>query len=213
MAIPFKVAGAGNNSTAQNVYKVTFSQALSAPPIYKAWDNSQTFPAVDSAGSTTNKEIFTGTTGNGNKPMLSLVDTSTSAPSSSWKPTSAISGSANPNRLKGSLNYVTATVTPTAGGSIRFNICLEVPYDATVPSTSSTGAMLEITYYYTGSTPTVTWYANEGTEGTPIWTSLTPGTHGIRFCWADVNPNDTSTWKLRLPVSGTIDDGAQIVST
>lgn len=213
MAIPFKVAGAGNGSSAQNVYRITFSQALSDYPVYKAWDNSQTFPSVDSSGSTTNKEIFTGTTGNGNKPMLSLVDTSSSAPSSNWKPTSATSGSANPNRLKGNTSYVTATTIPSAGGSIRFNMCLEVPYDATVPSTSSMNAMLEVTYYYTGSAPTVTWAANEGTEGSPTWTTLTPGTHGIRFCNASANPSNSSTWKLTLPTSGTVDDGAQLVTT
>jgi hypothetical protein len=213
MSIPLKVTGAGNNSTARNVYKVVFSQALSSPPIYKAWDNSQTFPARDTSGSTTNKEIFTGTTGNGNKPMLSLVDTSTSAPTSAWKPTSATSGSANPNRLKGSLSYVTATKTPTANDYITFNMCLEVPYDASVPSSSSMNALLEITYTYTGTAPTVSWYANEGTENSPTWTQLTPGTHGIRFCSSTASVSDSTTWKLTLPASGTVDDGAQLVTT
>jgi hypothetical protein len=213
MAIPLKVTGAGNNSTARNVYKVAFSTALSSAPYYKAWDNSQTFPARDTSGSTTTKEIFTGTTGNGSKPMLSLVDTSSAAPSSAWKPTSATSGSANPNRLKGSINYVTATTTPGAGEYITFNMCLEVPYDASVPSSSSMNALLEITYTYTGTAPTVSWYANEGTEGTPTWTQLTPGTHGIRFCNSSASTSDSTTWKLTLPASGTVDDGAQLVTT
>jgi len=213
MAIPFKVVGAGNGSTAQNVYKITFSQALSSPPVYKAWDNSQTFPARDVSGTTTSHEIFTGTTANGNKPMLSLVATTSSAPSSNWKPASATSGSANPNRLKGSLSYVTDPTTPGAGESIRFNMCLEAPYDATVPSTSSMNFMIAITYTYTGSAPTVTWYANEGSESSPVWTSLTPGTHGIKFCNASAVANDTTTHKLTLPLSGTIDDGCQIVTT
>lgn len=213
MAIPLKVAGAGNNSTARNVYKLTFSEALSSPPIYKAWDNSQTFPAKDSSGSTTNKEIFTGTAGNGYKPMLSLVDTSSGAPSSAWKPSSATAGSANPNRLKGSMSYVTATTTPGANGSITWNMCLEVPYDATVPSTSSMNAILEITYTYTGNAPTLTWAANEGTEASPIWTTFTPGTHGIRFCNSTASTSNSTTWKLTLPTTGTVDDGAQLVTT
>jgi len=213
MSIPFKVTGAGNGSTAQNVYKITFSQALSSPPVYKAWDNSQTFPARDVSGTTTSHEIFTGTTGNGSKPMLSLVATTSSAPSSNWKPASATSGSANPNRLKGSLSYVTDPTTPGAGESILFNLCLEVPYDATVPSTTSMAAILEVTYTYTGAAPTVTWYANEGTEGSPTWTELTPGTHGIKFCNSSAEISDSTTWKLTLPTSGTVEDGCQIVTT
>jgi len=213
MAIPLKVTGAGNNSTARNCYKVTFTKALSSAPIYKAWDNSKTFPDKDAAGSTVTKEIFTGTAGNSNKPMLSLVDTSTAAPTSAWKPASATAGSANPNRLKGSTNYVTATKTPAANEYITFNTCLEVPSDATVPSTSSMNALLEITYTYTGDAPTVTWAANEGTEGSPTWTTLTPGTHGIRYCNSSADVGNNATWKLSLPASGTVDDGAQLVTT
>jgi hypothetical protein len=213
MAIPLKVTGAGNNSTAINCYKVSFTKALSSAPVYKAWDNSQTFPAKDDAGSTTDKQIFIGTAGNGNKPMLSLVDTSTSAPASAWKPASATAGSANPNRLKGSVNYVTATKTPAADEYITFNTCLEVPSDASVPSTTSMNALLEITYTYTGDAPTVAWYANEGTEGTPTWTQFTPGDHGIRFCNASADVGTSATWKLSLPTSGTVDDGSQLVTT
>jgi len=58
MAIPLKVTGAGNNSTARNCYKVTFTQALSSAPIYKAWDNSKTFPDKDAAGSTVTKRFL-----------------------------------------------------------------------------------------------------------------------------------------------------------
>lgn len=213
MSIPLKVTGAGNNSTAQNVYKVSFSDALSSAPKYEAWDNSSTFPAVDSSGSTVAKEIFTGTTGNSNKPMLSLVATTSSAPTSAWKPASATAGSANPNRMKGDTNYVTDPTTPGAGAAILFNMCLEVPSDATVPSSSSMNALLEIVYTYTGSAPTVSWYANEGTEATPTWTQLTPGTHGMRFCNSTASTSDTATWKLTLPASGTVDDGSQLVTT
>lgn len=212
MAIPLKVSGAGNTSTARNCYKLTFSTANSVAPLYKCWDNSQTFPVRDASGATTAHEIFTGTTGNSLKPMLSLVDTSSAAPASSWKPASATGGTANPNRMKGSASYVTATVTPGAAGYITWNMCLEAPYDATVPSTTSMAALLEITYYYTGAVPSLTWSANEGTEATPTWTTLTPGTHGMRFCNSTATVGDSATWKLTLPSSSTVDDGAQLVT-
>ncbi len=213
MAIPLKVTGAGNNSVAQNVYKVAFSTALSSAPVYKAWDNASTFPARDAAGSTVAKEIFVGTAGNSNKPMLSLVATSSAAPSSAWKPASETAGGAvTVNRMKGSTNFVTDPSTPGAAGYIRFNMCLEVPSDATVPSATGMSALLEITYTYTGAAPTLTWSANEGTEGSPTFTTLTPGTHGIRFCNAAATVGDAASWKLTLPASSTVDDGAQLVT-
>lgn len=202
MAIPSKIVGFGNNSTAQNVLRVTFSQALSAAPLYKMFDNSSTFPAVDASGSTTAKEAFAGTAGNSSKPMYALVDTSSAAPSSNWLPASATAGSANPNRMKGSTNYVTSPVTPTAGGTIRFNITAEFPSDASVPSSSSQNILLQIEYQYTGSAPTLTYAYNDGgTEGSPSWTNFTPGTHGIRL----VNTGTSSgTYKLTLPSSGVV---------
>lgn len=211
MAIPNKATGAGNNN-AQNVFKVTFSTALSTAPKYEAWDNSQTFPAKDAAGSTTAKEVFTGTAGNGSKPMLYLAATTSAAPGANWKPASASAGSANPNRLKGTTNYVTDPTTPGASGAILFNIGLEVPSDATVPSSSSMAFLLQIRYTYTGSAPSLTWEFNEGTEGTPSWTALTPGTHGLRFC------NSSTSWaagpyKLTLPASSTADAGEVGVTT
>jgi len=112
MAIPSKAVGGGNVSTASNVFRVSFSQALSAAPQYQMWDNSSTYPAVDASGSTTTKEAFAGTSGNSNKPEYALVSTTSAAPSSSWLPGSATGGSANPNRMKGTTNYVTDPTTP-----------------------------------------------------------------------------------------------------
>lgn len=176
MAIPNKATGYGNNSVAQNVFRITFSTALSTPPKYEAYDGG-TFPAVGAAVTVANT-IFAGTAGNSNKPMLSLVATTSAAPTSNWKPTSASAGSANPNRMKGQTNYVTDPSTPGAGGVIRFNMVLEVPSDATTSSTMA--ADLLIRYTYTGAAPSLTWAFNEGTEGSPTWTNLTPGTHGFR---------------------------------
>ncbi len=178
MAIPAAATGYGNNSIAQNVFRLTFSTALSSAPKYEAYDGGS-FPAVGAAVTAANT-IFVGTAGNGNKPMLSLVATTSAAPASNWKPASATGGSANPNRMKGQTNFVTDPSTPGAGGVIRWNEVLEVPSDA---STSSTMALdLLIRYTYTGGAPALTWAYNEGTEGTPTWTNLTPGTHGLRHC-------------------------------
>jgi len=207
MAIPNKVTGAGNNNAA-NVFKIMFDQAVSTAPKYEAWDNSETFPAKDASGSTTAKEIFTGTTGNGDIPMLYLVDTNAGAtvPGAAWKPATASAGSANPNRLKGTTNYVTATNTPALEEFITFNIGLEAPFDATVPSLNSTAHLIQVRYTYTGIAPGLVWAFNEGTEGTPTWTNLTPGTHGLRYC------NTGTSWaagpyKLTLSESGVIDAG------
>lgn len=111
--IPSKVTGGGNNSVAQNVLRIAISEALSSLPIYKMWDNSEAYPAVDPQGTTTIKEAFVGTTNNSDKPEYALVDTTSAIPSSDWLPANAVNGSANPNRMKGSVNYVTSPVIPT----------------------------------------------------------------------------------------------------
>lgn len=327
MAIPSKIIGGGNNSVAQNVVRVAFSQTLSAAPVYKIWDNGSTYPAADAAGATTVKEAFTGTVGNSNKPEYALVDTTSTAPTSNWLPASATAGSANPNRMKGSTNYVTSPITPSpytaptapsvadasvsgnlngayryyvtfivgtsgapkgetlassevtitvtnsqvnltsiptgpagviyrriyrtvAGGSsntgklvtqiadnstttytdniadgslgvsqptidtsasIRFNLTAEFPYDSAVPSSSSQNVLLEVSYQYTGSAPTLTyWYNDGGTEGSPSWTQFTPGTNGIRF----VNASTVSgTYKFTLPQTGVAVVGELWVTT
>ena len=211
--IPNKATGAGNND-ATMVYKATFSTALSSAPRIEAWDNSQTFPAVDSIGSTILKEIFTGTTGNGSKPMLAgyiggLV-TAATKPGASWHPSSASAGGANPNLLKGSTNFVNTSVVPGAGEAIVFNISERAPSDATVPSTSSMNALILIRCNYTGAAPDITLSFNEGSEVTPSWTTITPGNHGIRFCNAGTVSG--GQYKLTLPDSGTVDAGEQWIT-
>jgi len=211
--IPNKATGAGNNNAAV-VYKATFSTALSSAPRIEAWDNSQTFPAVDATGSTILKEIFTGTTGNGSKPMLAgYIGGLSSAPvlpGATWHPSSATGGGANPNLLKGSTNFVNTTVVPGAGESIVFNISERVPSDATVPSTASMNALILIRCNYTGAAPDITLSFNEGTEVTPSWATITPGTHGIRFCNAGTVGG--GQYKLTLPDSGTVDAGEQWIT-
>ena len=74
MAIPFKPVGVGAIA-AKNVFRVNFSQALSAIPELHAWDD---FNLNSVAG-----KIFTGTTVNGDKPMLGAIGCNV-APSAAW---------------------------------------------------------------------------------------------------------------------------------
>ncbi len=211
--IPLKVTGSGNGSDADNVYQITFSEELSSAPKYECWDNSETFPTVTAVGVAVTKEIFTGTAGNSLKPMLSLVATTSGNDSEDWKPSIATGGTANPNRMKGTDNFVTDPTTPSAADAIKFNMCLEAPHDADVPSTAGMNALLQVVYTYTGDEPTPTWAANKGTEEIPDWETLTPGTNGVKFCNADAVAATPGTHKLTLPATGTVDDGAQIVTT
>lgn len=203
MAVPFQITGAGNQD-ARYVFKVTFSQDLLAAPSIEAWDNAETFPAKTSTGATVVNEIFTGTTENSNIPMLYAIATTNDSPGDDWKPTAATAGSANPNRLMGDTNYITDPTTPSAGESIYFNLGVEIPYDATVPSATSLAHIVQVRYIYSGTTPVVTFYANEGTEASPTWTGMTPGTNGVRYCDAGTDWT-SSSYKLTLPESGVID--------
>lgn len=209
MAIPNKATGAGNNSVAQNVFRITFSQALSTAPKYEAYDGG-TFPAVGSAVTVANA-VLAGTAGNSNKSMVSLVDVTNAAPSSNWKPASATAGSANPNRLKGTTNYVTSPATPGAGGTVRFNMVVEVPSDATPTPTSNWAFDLLVRYTYTGSAPSLSWHFNEGTEGSPTWTAFTPGTHGMRHTRAGVSSG--GPYLANIPASSTEDTADIWVTT
>jgi len=201
MAIPGKVAGAGNNSLAQNVFKVTFSQALSAVPTLEAWD--------DFNFNATTHEVFAGTAGNGNIPMISAVATTDGAPANAdWKPAAPTSGGATINRLKGTDYYVNlAAAPPGAGESVRFNLCWEIPYDASIPA--DLDAVFIIRYSYSGAAPILTWYFNDedagGTEASPVWTQLTPGPSGNVLKPTDAGVS-SSNLVLHKPPSGTVDN-------
>lgn len=175
-----QVIGYGNIDAA-NVFQLTFDEALSSDPIWEAYDNASVFPLVDSYGSTVAGKLFIGTTGNSNKPMIALVATTGGSPGASWLPASATAGSANPNRLKGTTNYVTDTdYVAAAPSSITWNMCVEIPYD--MEPSDDMEHLLQCKYTYTGDAPGLVWAYNTGTEGTPVWTTMTPGTDGIRHC-------------------------------
>jgi hypothetical protein len=207
MSIPSNVAGAGNNSSAQNVYRVTFSQNLSANPTLESWD--------DSTFSSTTREQFTGTAGNGLIPYLAGIATTDSAPLAAWKP-SPVAGGATANRLKGLVNFVNlSTIVPVAGGSVRFNLNFEIPFDATVPATNTFG-VLAVRFSFSGATPTLTWQFNDisagGTEGAPQWTTITPGAAGNFIRPADAGATSASVIVTKPATSGTIDSAQQWVT-
>jgi hypothetical protein len=204
MAIPSKVKGGANGSQAQNVFKVTFSQALAAVPTLEAWDDD-TFSAVT-------KEMFTGTPDNGNIPYVSAVATTDGAPAgTNWKPVSPAAGGATINRLKGRNSYVNLSAAiPSANGSVRFNLDWELPDDMTIPSVNTGNGVIIVRYSYSGVAPTLTWQFNDnsagGTEASPVWTTLTPGAAG-----AVIRPCDSGSSSASLvvtkPTSGVASAG------
>ncbi|MCK4307107.1 hypothetical protein KAW50_02645 [candidate division WOR-3 bacterium] len=203
MAVPAKVTGGGPNDATQ-CFKISFSTALSQAPTIESWDNSQAYPATDEYGTTTAKEIFTGTTVNSSYPMLAAwsggAESSGNLPgSATWHPSSPVVGSNNPNLLIGVTSYVTCTNTPGAGGDTVFNLSLKAPSDATVPSTIGMAHLVQVRFYYTGAAPVLAVTFNEGTEAIPSWTILTPGTHGIQYCEADTL---VGNYQLTLPQEG-----------
>lgn len=204
MPIPSKVFGAGYTSTRRNVFRITWSQALSVAPQYQMWDNASTFPAVDAAGTSATKEAFVGTAGNSSKPEYGLAATTSLGTISGWLPTAATPGSANPNRMKSTVSYVTDPTTPSGSGVTTFNITAEFASDSSVPSSSSQNILLQVQYQYTGTAPSLTYAYNDnaatGTESSPVWQNFTPGTHGIRL----VNTSTVAgTYKFTLPASST----------
>ena len=192
--------GAGNNSAAVNPFKVTFSQALSAIPTLESWD--------DSTFTTTNKESFTGTTGNGNIPYWSAVATTGGAPASAWEPSSPVAGGATINRLKGATNFVNLSASiPGAGGAVTFNLNYQIASDAVVPSTNTVG-ILAVRYAYSGAPPSLTFQFNDfsagGTDGAPILTNITPGAAGNFIRPSDAGVASTNV-VLTKPLTGLYD--------
>jgi len=182
MSIPFKPVGVGAVA-AYKVFRINFSQALSAIPQLHAWDDYN-LNAV--AG-----KVFTGTTVNGSKSMLGAIGLS-AAPASGWWPSANVAGSAVnvASRLKGTDGYcLLSAAAPILGADVFFNFNFSFPSDV-VPS-DVISCVLSVLYKYTGSVPSVTWYGNDaGTEGTPIWTALTTQPKGTNAPATVIRPSD-----------------------
>lgn len=233
MAIPNKARGYGNNSTARNVFGLTFSTALSSAPKYELYDNAQTFPAVGSAVTVTGK-VAAGTAGNSNKPMIGLVDTSAAAPASAWFPASATGGSANPNRVKGQTSFVTSAATSAGSSGVRaygtgysagagalgdgsgvvggaqnpagvitWNEALEIPSDLVPTDNMNYDLLIRVTY--TGGVPTLAWYFNEGTGDTSPNVTWTALTPGTHgLRHCNAGTVSGGPYLLDIPASGVV---------
>ena len=182
MAVPFKPVGIGAVA-AFHVLKINFSQALSAIPELHAWDD---FNLNAVAG-----KIFTGTTGNGNKSMIGAIGLS-AAPASGWWPSGEVAGAAVgvASRLKGATGYcLLSAAAPVLGADVFFNFNFSFPSDVT-PS-DVIAAVLSVLYKYTGSAPSIVWSGNDGgTEGTPVWTTLTSQPKGTNAPATVIRPSD-----------------------
>jgi hypothetical protein len=196
MAIPFKVVGAGQVA-AKNVFRIHFSQALSAIPELHAWDNFNL--------STVAHKIFTGTTVNENKPMIGAIGLS-AAPSAAWWPAAAVAGAAvnAASRLIGNDGYcLLSAAAPLADSAVFFNLDYRFPADA-LPGDDFSAA-LSVTYKFTGDVPSVTWAANDGgTEELPVWTALTSQPKGSNGATSFIRPRGAGDANVVIPPSGEI---------
>ncbi len=216
---PFKPVGIGGDTTAYNVIKISFSQALSDRPILTAYD--------DYTLSTNNNTLFAGTAGSGNHPLIAAVSGQSgttaypalSGSPSGWFP-SGPSGSGNtgqgtPNYLDGSTDGIylsDSTNIPGVGGAVTFNLAYKFWSDLTTLDTMD--GVIVCVYQYTGALPTVTFSGNSGTEGVPVWTPLVPYAGGaspvsgdttqIRPCDTGKGATGDATYRQTIPSAGAV---------
>lgn len=200
---PFKPVGIGQVA-AMNVFKVTFSQALSTNPKLMAWD--------DYTMTTVNNTIIAGSPGSGFLSMIGGIGL-LSAPSASWFPSAENAATVvdSATLLNGNTGYcLLSSSVPGAADSVYFN--LDYKIESNLEPIDTMEHVIAVEYQYTGATPTVTWYANEGTEGSPSWTTLQSGAKGsapiagdteIRLCNSGEGDDGTQTYKLSIPDSGS----------
>jgi len=94
--------------------------------------------------------------------------------------------------LIGTTGYcLLSSSNPGASWEGFFNIDIKIPSD--VQPSYNMDFCFSIEYTYTGATPTVTWYANNGTEGSPNWVTLTPGIKGTAPQTGDTRMRPCST--------------------
>ncbi len=206
----FKPVGIGAVA-AKNVFKLVFSEDLSAPPQLKAWD--------DYLMTTILHKILIGSANNGNKPMIAGIGL-TAAPVAGWYPSSLVVGAAVDvaSLLKGDLGFCQlSAAAPEADDELFFNINYKFPYCAgtppdTDPKPSDTFThVVGFEYQYTGVAPAVAAYANKGTEGAPDWQLLIlgikgsapqPGMTEIKPCDAGRGPDGMGDYFFTFPNSG-----------
>lgn len=207
MITAFKPIGVGANTAAINVFRISFSTALSDIPKLRAYDSY--------SADTTANTILIGTAYLA-YPMVAAIG-GTAPGATPWFPASPTPGDTNAgtaNMLKGTTYGIKLALSaPGAGGNVVFNLAYKFPYDVTTLATMEHVVVCE--YQYTGAAPTVTFAGNKtpGTEGSPNWVSLDSlaiGTVPSSGNVTQVSPCDTgkggdgdATYRASIPSSGT----------
>ncbi len=205
MAItPFKPSGVGMTDSI-NVFRITFSTALSDIPILTAYD--------DYTLAATGNTIFIGTAAF-TRPMIAAVGEI--APGvADWYPASEAPGNSSPgvpNTLNGTVaGAKLSTAAPGAGASVTFNLGYKIPSDVTTLATMDAAVTCE--YQYTGSVPTVSFTANDNTEGSPNWVAIDSKAGGdaptagtvtqVRPCDTGRGADGDASYRMTIPASGT----------
>ena len=199
MAIPFIPTGIGQVA-AKQVFKISFTETLSQIPELHAWDDFNI--------NTVANKIFTGTTTNGSTPMIGAIGLSV-APAAAWYPAAPVAGSAEDvaSLLIGNTGFCLLDSAAPAAGDVFFNFDFSFPDDV-LPS-DTMAFVLVFLFIFTGATPTITWAANDGgTEGAPIYTSLTTQVGGVAGAATVIRPSDTGGTgvgdTVTIPTSGEI---------
>ena len=205
-----EVVGYGNNAN-QNVLGIAFDYDLSSLVKYEAYDNDNTFPAIDSSNTGVTHECFSRSS-HASGSIICLTDTSNAAPDSDWhSDIPADTSESNPNRLKGTSYYVEQDGSILSGGTdgvydtnatnnkrARFNMVIDVP--STCQTSDDMAFDLAVRYTYTGTAPTPKFQYNTGTEGSPTWTDATAGSEGLIHCRAS---SSVGNLYANIPESGT----------
>ena len=182
MAIPFRPVGIGQVA-AQQVFRISFDQDLSQIPELHAWDDFN----IDTASNI----VFTGTTVNTFLPMIGAIGL-TAAPAANWFPASEVAGAAvdTASRLQGNDGYIFLSSAAPVAGDVFFNFDFSFPSDV-LPSDTMFFVLL-FQYIFTGVAPVITWAANDGgTEGSPVYTTLTTQLGHVNGTATVIRPSDT----------------------
>ena len=199
--------GYGQGGVNRYCFALTFDQDLSSLCTYHAYDNNQTFPAMEASILTTHvNEVFTHGFSATNNSMIMLIDTTNAEPSDTWGTTLATGGGsdneANPNFIgknNGDANdaYVEQDGSILETADLMWNMLVEV--DTAVELTDDMRFELVIRFTFTGPVPTPVWGINVGSAPT-TWQAMTPGVEGIKHCNAAAGA--AGTLKATIPASG-----------
>lgn len=199
MAIPFRPTGIGQVA-AKQVFRISFDQTLSQIPELHAFDDFNL--------NTVANKIFTGTTTNGSTPMIGAVGLSV-APIAAWYPATPVAGAAEdvPSLMIGNTGFIELDSAAPVAGDVFFNFDFSFPDDV-LPSDTMT-FVLDFLFIFTGATPSITWAANDGgTEGLPIYTTLTTQPGGVNAAATVIRPSDSGGTgvgdTVTIPTTGEI---------